>query len=53
MAEQPSHETADELAPEYYACPNCGERRLDWLVWDEDVDELTCAACLHRWTPDA
>ena len=34
------------------ACPGCGERRMDWLVWQEpDWDTVKCAACGHTYAP--
>jgi len=32
------------------ACP-CGERRIDWLVWDDDGINVTCATCGATFTP--
>ena len=34
------------------ACPNCGERRMDWLVWQEpDYETVRCSTCGHEYTP--
>jgi hypothetical protein len=40
----------EDLAPEEYKCPICGERRMDWLVWVDD-DMLECANCRVRYRP--
>ena len=30
-----------------FACPMCGERRSDWLIWDDGdwVGMVTCQSC--------
>ncbi len=33
-----------EYVDPQYACPTCGERRLDWLVWIEG-DTVRCQTC--------
>jgi len=33
------------------ACPVCEERRMDWLVWDEDGESVTCATCGNAYAP--
>ena len=39
-------ETAkSEIVPEYCQCPECGEDRMDWLIWSDDGDELECQTC--------
>ena len=42
------HETTDS-----HPCPNCGENRIDWLVWDEDGfdTELECSTCGTVYVP--
>ncbi len=45
--------TGDDLLPEASACARCGERRADWLVWDEDGETVTCATCGRQWNPNA
>ena len=32
-------------------CPNCGEERMDWLVWDDDGELVTCETCGHSYVP--
>ena len=32
-------------------CPLCGERRADFLTWDEDGTEVTCTMCGTTYTP--
>lgn len=34
-----------ELVDEEWECPNCHERRMDWLIPSEDGDTATCQAC--------
>jgi len=48
---------ADELDPpfgepvaEEDACPKCGERQSDNLVWQDD-ETVRCANCGHRYQP--
>lgn len=41
---------ATELVEEASACPNCSERRIDWLVWDED-GAVHCAQCGANYRP--
>lgn len=36
---------APELVEPDDACPRCGERRVDQLVWNADGDGVTCASC--------
>ncbi|MBK9128196.1 MAG: hypothetical protein IPM13_10395 [Phycisphaerales bacterium] len=39
-----------DVAPED-ACPNCGERRQDKLVWTADGDAVRCQTCKHVLQP--
>jgi uncharacterized Zn finger protein len=32
-------------------CPKCGEDDMDSLVWNEDLDTVTCAKCGTVYTP--
>jgi Zn ribbon nucleic-acid-binding protein len=32
------------------ACPKCGERRVDWLIWVDD-DWVECQTCGTRYDP--
>ena len=41
----------DEL-PENCACPVCGERRCDWLVWRADDAGVDCQTCGHFYDPN-
>ena len=42
----------NELVRAKDACPNCGERRMDWLVWQEpDYETVRCSTCGHEYTP--
>jgi hypothetical protein len=50
LGELEAHEA--ELVPERWACPGCGERRMDELANNDD-DTVTCATCGRRYTlPD-
>jgi hypothetical protein len=40
----------DEVAPEC-ACPECGERHVDRLVWEDDL--VRCASCGITFEPPA
>jgi len=40
-----------ELVAQHNACPQCGEDRQDWLVWDEDGETVTCGTCGCQYTP--
>ncbi len=33
------------------ACPNCGERNADRLVWQDDDETVRCAACGTTYRP--
>ncbi|MFG0259955.1 MAG: hypothetical protein ACF8LK_06335 [Phycisphaerales bacterium JB041] len=36
------------------ACPNCGERDADRLVWiGDDSDRVRCESCTHVYGPNA
>ncbi len=35
------------------ACPKCGERRCDYLVWDDDGTFVTCTTCKAVYCPIA
>lgn len=41
----------NELVVESCACPRCGERRMDWLVWTEG-DTVRCETCGHIYTTE-
>ena len=41
---------ADNLCNESAACPCCGNRDMDWLLWQDD-DSLTCAKCKVNYEP--
>jgi rubredoxin len=34
-----------------FGCPQCGERRSDYLVWTED-ESVRCATCGTVYSPD-
>mgnify|MGYP006921292690 CR=1 FL=1 len=43
----------NSLVAQHDACPGCGERREDWLVWDGDRRTVQCATCGQRYWPGA
>ena len=40
------------VAPEW-ACPNCGNRVADWLIWDDNGETVTCDLCETVYIPGA
>lgn len=42
-------ETEHETVPEGYGC-DCGEMRIDWLIWSDDGEVITCATCGNSYT---
>lgn len=40
-----------ELVDAAFACPICGERDMDMLVWNEEDDTVTCGRCGHTYDP--
>ena len=42
---------ADELVAEADACPGCGERNVDNLVWQKDGVHVKCTTCGKQYTP--
>ena len=42
---------ADELVAEANACPRCGERNQDNLVWQDDGETVRCATCGREYKP--
>ena len=40
----------DERVAPVFACPCCGEDRMDWLVWDED-EMVNCKTCGEVYEP--
>ncbi len=42
----------DHLVEPEDACPECGERRVDELIWQNDEDEqVRCATCGFVYIP--
>ena len=33
-------------------CPTCHEDRIDWLVWDEISETVTCSTCGTTYDPN-
>lgn len=48
--EQANEQAEDELVCVEAQCPNCHERRMDELVWDEDGIAITCQTCGEVYT---
>ncbi len=48
-AEDSNTEKPDDEVPPGSGCPNCGERRIDWLAIDEDGETVTCNTCGARY----
>jgi len=40
----------DERVPAPWACPVCGEDRMDWLAWG-DSDAVHCESCDSEYVP--
>jgi hypothetical protein len=49
---RPDIELGDDLLPEGCGCPNCGERRYDYLVWRADDSGVDCSTCGTFWNPN-
>jgi formylmethanofuran dehydrogenase subunit E len=41
----------NECVTENSRCPNCGERRMDWLVWTPGGKTVICATCYTEYNP--
>ena len=50
MAEPAENLEEEALVPEHSACPRCGERRMDWLVWQDD-ERVKCSTCGEVYAP--
>jgi len=42
-----------DCVPEGDRCGFCGERRMDWLVWQEDEIHLRCGICGVVFQPES
>ncbi len=51
MSEAPGDDYADLVSSPDDACPDCGEDRIDYLVWDDDGEFVTCASCGCVYVP--
>lgn len=51
MATRDHHEPVDPVAPED-ACPKCGQRECDELVWIDD-EQVECQTCKTVYRPGA
>ena len=50
MTEPAENPEEEALVPEHSACPRCGERRMDWLVWQDD-ERVKCSTCGEVYAP--
>ncbi|MCL4198918.1 MAG: hypothetical protein KJZ69_15630 [Phycisphaerales bacterium] len=41
----------DNLVAIEDACPNCGQRHIDRLIWTDDGEQVRCAGCSTVYTP--
>lgn len=41
----------DEQVQPGNECPKCGEKRMDFLVWDDDGTKVKCSTCSATYTP--
>ena len=44
----------DRVLMQEDACPECGEDRIDWLVWNNSADDdetVTCQSCQTVYVP--
>jgi DNA-directed RNA polymerase subunit RPC12/RpoP len=48
---EPQYEQ-DDLVSLENACPRCGERRTDYLIWiDDESEEVECSTCGMVYKP--
>lgn len=45
------YDAVDEVVDDGYECPECGEARTDYLVWDADGETVKCATCGKEYNP--
>ena len=50
MTEPAENPEEEALVAEHNACPQCGEKRMDWLVWQDD-ERVKCATCGQVYEP--
>lgn len=43
----------DNLVDREDACPRCGQRHVDRLIWIDDGEQVRCANCSTTYTPPA
>lgn len=48
---EPATTDAIDLVDASSKCPCCGERRVDFLMWDEDFTVVTCESCGSVYDP--
>lgn len=44
-------EQDDNLVDREDACPRCGQRHVDLLIWIEDGQRVRCTTCLNVYVP--
>jgi hypothetical protein len=50
VADQLDPPLANHVAPTE-ACPNCGERNADRLIWQDDEETVRCVGCKTTYRP--
>ncbi len=40
-----------ELVQDGCECPACNEKRMDFLIWNENIDSVRCQSCGHEYDP--
>lgn len=50
VADQLDPQLANNVAPTE-ACPSCGERKADQLVWQDDDETVQCTGCGTQYRP--
>lgn len=50
--ERTANRPASDLVTSHNACPSCGERDMDRLVWEHDGESVRCATCGTIYNPD-
>jgi len=50
MTEPAENPEEEALVAEHNACPQCGEKRIDWLVWQDD-ERVKCSTCGEVYAP--
>ncbi|MFC1930447.1 hypothetical protein ACFLWE_00955 [Chloroflexota bacterium] len=51
MTNQTTQPENDDLVRTEWACPKCGERRMDYLVWIDEGERVKCGTCGFEYKP--